>query len=88
MADVKNELTIVPTRDVTDEKIAQNIKDAIKLSGRADVEKIDVIIRDGNVTLKGIAQNHSEALAAYDSAIYTKSVTHVEDKIDVLYDRF
>lgn len=85
--DVQNELTIVPTRDVEDESIAQNIKETIKLGGDADVDKIDVIVRNGRVTLKGVADTHSEAMAAYDAAIYTTGVTHVDDQITVLRDK-
>lgn len=84
--DISNEITIVPSGDATDESIAENIKNSIKLRGDVGLEGIDIKVQDGVVTLSGVADNHSEALAAYDAAIYTRGVVHVNDELTVLRD--
>lgn len=79
--EVSNEITIVPTGDATDKSIAREIKEKIKQRQDLEVENIDVKVANGEVTLSGIARSNSEALAAYDAAIYTRGVTHVVDEI-------
>lgn len=81
--EVSNEITIVPTGDATDQSIARTIKDKIKQRKDLEVEDIDVKVANGEVTLSGIVRNNAEALAVYDTAIYTRGVTRVIDEIIV-----
>lgn len=79
---VKNDIRVVPRR-VTDETLARNIQETINLRGGIQVNDLDVRVENGTVTLTGLAETHSDALAASEAAIYSPGVTHVNDKITV-----
>lgn len=79
---VKNELQVQP-KGLTDERIAQRIKETIELRGDIQVKDLDVHVQHGIVTLSGEVETHSDALAASDAAMYTSGVTGVNDQITV-----
>jgi len=80
---VKNELAVVPTEDVPDEIVAEEIVDALNRSVLVESEKIDVTVNRGIVTLKGTVPTAAVRLAAYRTASHTAGVVSVEDDLIV-----
>lgn len=79
---VKNNIRVL-ARGVSDEQLARNIQEIIQLRRDIHIKGLDVEVQKGTVTLTGEAETHSDALAAADAAIFSKGVTHVNDKISV-----
>lgn len=81
---VTNEITTVPTQNVSDQTIAESIKSAIKLRAEVDIEDIDLKVENGVVTLSGSTHTRYEATAAYEAALFTTGVKDVIEDITVL----
>jgi len=81
--DIENQLTIVPTRKTMDETIAADIVEALKRSILVDVERIDVGVSNGVVTLSGSAPNRAALRAARNAAYYTMGVVDVYDNLAI-----
>lgn len=82
--DVKNEITIVPTRKISDQGIAEAIKDALKIRVEVDLDEVDIKVANGVVSLTGAVSTRTAAKVAYETALYTAGVTGVVDNIMVL----
>lgn len=81
---VSNEITIVPTKDISDQKIAEAVKDTIQYRSGIDVDTIDIKVEDGVVTLSGSTRTRSSASAAYETALYTAGVKGVVDEMVIM----
>ncbi|MDT8408447.1 MAG: BON domain-containing protein [Wenzhouxiangellaceae bacterium] len=81
---VENELAVVPTREISDELIADDVIRALDRSAMVDVGAIDVTVRDGRVTLNGEVLNAAARMAAFRAASRTSGVISVENNLGVL----
>lgn len=80
---VTNKLAVVPTEDIADEAIAEEIVRALDRNRQVSAEDVDVVVRDGRVLLSGTVPGWSAKAAAYNAALYTWGVIEVEDNIIV-----
>jgi osmotically-inducible protein OsmY len=78
---LENKLAVVPTENVVDENIAEDIIGAISRNHNVDVDDINVKVKDGKVTLSGTVPNWAAASSAYESALYTGGVKEIENNI-------
>jgi osmotically-inducible protein OsmY len=80
---VTNKLSVVPTKDIMDELIAEDIVSALERNASLNVEDIDVKVENGTVTLSGSVSSWSARMAAYEAALYTEGVTRIHDDLQV-----
>jgi len=74
---VTNELAVVPTEDVVDEVIGEDLMAALDRNFYVDVNAIDVKVKDGKVTLSGRVESALSYRAAVDTARNTFGVKDV-----------
>jgi osmotically-inducible protein OsmY len=79
--DVVNTLFVVPTRDISDEAIANDIAAVIERSPYVDAQTLDVEVAAGAVTLRGKVPNWIAVTAACDAAMYTAGVKEVKNEL-------
>ncbi|MDE3111788.1 MAG: BON domain-containing protein [Chloroflexota bacterium] len=79
--DVANKLTV--TRDTTrdDTTLARAVRSALTWDADVPEERIDSIVRDRVVTLKGTVENWAQRKAAHDAVARLSGVEHVNDHI-------
>lgn len=80
---VTNNLAVVPSKRVVDESIAQDILDALERNSGVDAKSVGVKVENGLVTLTGTVENWGAKTAAFFTALYTKGVVHVDDRLSV-----
>jgi osmotically-inducible protein OsmY len=80
---VTNEIAVVPSEDILDEAIAEDVVQAIDRNVDVDVEDIDVRVSAGVVTLGGSVESWKARDAAYQAAANTLGVREVVDNIVV-----
>ena len=80
VVEVQNRLAVVPTDDLVDERIAEDIVNAIERKSFVDMETITVRVEDGVVSLSGEVGSRTEHEAVYESALYTDGVVAVNDE--------
>jgi osmotically-inducible protein OsmY len=78
---VDNKLAVVPTDDVYDESIAENIVSSLTNNFYTNAEEIDVIVESNNVTLEGTVDSAYEYQVAEDIASFTDGVIAVENDL-------
>jgi osmotically-inducible protein OsmY len=71
----------VPTQAVSDEIIANAIVESFKQNSDIDEAKLDVIVEDGKVALKGRVLSAKTALEAYDCASRVIGVRDINNEI-------
>jgi osmotically-inducible protein OsmY len=81
--EVENHLTVVPTEDIVDEKIAASVLESLKRDARVDADKIDVEVKDGIVTLRGDVDDWTSYAAALYCAANTLAVKDVMSNLRV-----
>ncbi len=74
---VTNELAVVPTESYTDERIADNVVNAIERSAYVDAADVDVKVSNSVVTLTGTVPDRRALRAATSAARYTPGVIDV-----------
>jgi osmotically-inducible protein OsmY len=82
---VTNKLAVVPSERITDERIAEDVVDAIDRNLQVMVDDIDVVVEDGEVTLTGTVSDWAAKSSAYNAARFTLGVIDVHDNIFVDY---
>lgn len=82
---VINKLAVVPTEKINDEIIGERIMERVDKNTVADVNNIDVKVKDGQVSLSGQVPTWDAWRSVYDAAQYTSGVTEVEDKLSINY---
>jgi len=80
---VDNELAVVPTRDITDQVIAEDIVAELERRVLVDPTDIDVTVANGYVTLNGTVPNWRARNAAYYAARHTTGVINVIDNLTI-----
>jgi hyperosmotically inducible protein len=83
VAGVNDEIAVVPNADILDQEIAQDILDAINRNANVDVDRVDVRVDDGYVTLTGTVRDRVAREAAYQAAVGTLGVKGVTDELAV-----
>jgi osmotically-inducible protein OsmY len=85
---VEDKLTIVPTHDVLDETIADDVEAAIDRNILVNAEDVNVRVQDGVVTLTGTVPTWAAHQAALDAARFTSGVTGVRSELTVQAEAF
>ncbi len=78
---VTNKIAVVPSRDILDKVVADDIISALDRTLSVDINSIDVAVEDGVVTLSGTVPSLSSARAAENIAAYTSGVVDVKDNL-------
>jgi osmotically-inducible protein OsmY len=81
--EIHNKLAVVPSKDILDESIAQSITQAFERNAGIDTESIFLNVENGVVTLSGIVPTWLARQAAYEIALHTEGVVHINDKLIV-----
>ncbi len=79
--EVVNELAVVPTRDVADEAIAEDVMSAMDRINAIDPRSVEVRVENGEVTLTGTVPGWTAFRGAYDAALFTPGVRNVVNNI-------
>jgi osmotically-inducible protein OsmY len=79
----QNLLTVVPTGDADDGKIAEDIMAALDRNAAVDATTINVKVKKGLVTLSGTVASPNIRLAARLAACHTNGVTEVTDNLRI-----
>ena len=82
---IENAITVVPTEKHTDEVIARDIESALKRRSDIDVNKLNVCVENGAVTLSGMVPNRATRDEVESIARHTAGVVNVIDKLGWLY---
>lgn len=80
---IQNNITVVPTRSVTDQIIAEDVMAALHRNLVVDVASIEVRVENAIVTLSGRVSSHAERKAAENDASITSGVTGVRNKLTI-----
>lgn len=80
---ITNKLTVVPTHNTHDEKIASEIIDSITRNSALSINTIDVTVENGIVTLSGTIPNWHFKEAVFETALYTSGVLEVKNNLTV-----
>ncbi len=75
---VIDKLAVVPTEDVFDETVAQEVLEALRRNDNVDVDTVDVTVENGHVTLTGSVPTWVARNSAYESAVLTYGVVDVD----------
>lgn len=79
--EVINNLNVVPTKDVIDEEIAEDIKKALKRSNIIKAENITVEVNNGFVTLEGKVSSLAEKRTIEAKVFYTSGITGLKNNL-------
>ncbi|MBA3351336.1 MAG: BON domain-containing protein, partial [Blastocatellia bacterium] len=82
---VKNHIKVRPVNPPPDEKLAQNVKDALLRDTVVDSFQVDVKANNGTVTLNGTVDSYYEKSHAEDVAYRLNGVVSVKNSLDVEY---
>jgi osmotically-inducible protein OsmY len=81
--DVRNEITVVPSRRATDAAIANEIVAELERSGCVPADSVVVTVNQGKVTLTGSVPCAQAAEYAVRAASYTQGVTEVDNDMEI-----
>ncbi len=81
---IENKLTIVPTHDVEDRRVAETLEQELDRDPLVDAEDVNVRVNNGEVALTGRTTNWAGRRAAIDTARYTRGVREVRHAISVV----
>lgn len=81
VVDIVNKISIVSTENFLDKDIAEEIMGSISRNFNVDEENIDVIVKDGEVTLSGSVSDWNAYRAVLDAAEFTPGVKDVKDHL-------
>ncbi|MFO7956814.1 MAG: BON domain-containing protein [Candidatus Brocadiia bacterium] len=84
VVEVENDLAVVPTEDVEDKAIAEDIVAALERSAEVDAEDITVEVDNGVVTLEGTVPDWAAHEMVRDAARYTRGVRQIDDELAVM----
>jgi osmotically-inducible protein OsmY len=85
VAGIDNDLAVVPSDDVEDESIAENIVDNLERNQNVDQDDITVQVNNGVVTLTGTVSSYAESNATYNATTVVPGVTDINNDIDIDY---
>lgn len=79
--DVVNALTVVPTKSPYDQAISADILASLQRISNIDIQKIDVTVEGGRVTIHGRVPDWYAYTAAHNAARHTRGVTDLTNKL-------
>lgn len=82
VTDVKNNLAVVPTDDVADEALAEQILQALRRNVLVDESRIEVEVNAGVVTLKGSVPSWMEANTVREVVSNTPGTLDIKDLLE------
>lgn len=80
---IKNALAVVPSKDLVDRAIADNIIAALERNQSIDVNTINVRVEDHRVTLSGTVPNESVRRAVLNVARYASGIVDIIDGLTI-----
>ncbi len=80
---INNHLAVVPSDDVVDQDIANDIVYSLETRAAVDAENVDVSVVNGIVTLTGEVFDWSARRSAEDAAVHTAGVVRVDNNLAV-----
>lgn len=80
---VRNDLAVVPTGDLEDEVIGEEIMAALERSAAVDAAQVDVTVSLGTVTLAGQVSSAVARQVADDIASRTRGVVAIRDELRI-----
>ena len=80
---ITNKLTVVPTHNTNDEKIASEVIDSIARNSALSINTINVTVENGIVILSGMVPNWHFKEAIFETALYTSGVLEVKNNLTV-----
>jgi osmotically-inducible protein OsmY len=80
---VANKLTVVPTKDISDEEIGKEILAALNRKFHENMHSVHVVVANGAVTLSGTVPDHHAHRSVYETAIFTEGVVNIEDNLEI-----
>jgi osmotically-inducible protein OsmY len=84
---IRNNMAVVPTKDVRDKEIADNILASLKRKRLLAEEDIDIQVKNGVVELTGLVPTWIARRVVNETARYTPGVLHVVDNMGVALPR-
>ncbi|MBD3186385.1 BON domain-containing protein [Candidatus Bathyarchaeota archaeon] len=79
--EILNKVAVVPTEGVYDKQIGEQIIAAIDRNLFVDIDDVDVMVEQGNVTLTGEVNNWSALQAVQDAAQFTRGVLSINNRV-------
>ncbi len=83
VCDIVNKVTVVPTMQIADKVIAEDVEAAIERRRNVNIEDIDIRVENGVVTLSGTVPDWDSRRAAINAAEFTKGVIDVIDELTI-----
>jgi len=83
VVDVQNELAIVPTDNLLDKDIAEDVENALRRNLYVNSEDVIVKVERGKVTLTGASPTWHSRQKAAEVASHTAGVTEVENRLSI-----
>lgn len=80
---VIDQLGVVPTNDIADEVIAEEIAAALGRNTDIDEDKINIEVENGNVILSGSVPDWNAYRSAYETVLHTPGVTKLVNKLSI-----
>lgn len=84
VAGINNKLTVVPTKDVSDELVAESLNNALSRNPMINADAIEVRVANGVVRLGGAVPNWTARQIVYNSALNTFGAIGVDDHLVVV----
>lgn len=81
--DIVNKLAVVPSEDILDKDIAEDVINALDRNAMVDIDNVNVEVEDGDVVLTGAVSDWSAYRSAEDTAFYTLGVTSVDNQLTI-----
>ena len=81
--DIKNELSIVHSKKVSDEELSKSLVNAMKANRFIDITNININVENANVNLTGTVRSFMEREEIYRVVLYAFGVNSVENSIDI-----
>jgi len=80
---IENKLTVVPTKDTSDEMIADSVVGALRRNPLINEDAVNATVANGVVTLTGVVPNWTAREVAYYSALHTFGAIGVDNQLVV-----
>jgi osmotically-inducible protein OsmY len=83
VCDIVNKVTVVPTMQIADKVIAEDVRAAIERKRNINIEDLDIRVENGVVTLTGTVPDRDARRSAVNAAEFTKGVIDVIDELTI-----
>lgn len=83
---IDNKLAVVPTKDVSDERIAESIVEALKRNPKINEDAVEVTVANAVVTLTGAVRDWNARDIAHDTAVRAFGAIGVDNRLAVAED--